>query len=103
MEARIIRQDGTDADINELGELWLRGDNITTGYWKNNKANKETFKDGWLRTGDYFRVDEKGYFWYGDRVKVCKFFSFSLTGFFLHQTYVGHTKSLGFTSISDGN
>jgi len=70
MEARITRADGTDADYNEVGELWLRGENITSGYLKNDKANKETFKDGWLRTGDYFRVDENGYFWYGDRVKV---------------------------------
>jgi len=70
MQARIVREDGTDAVFNELGELWLRGGNISSGYWKNDKANKEIFKDGWLRTGDYFRVDEKGYFWYGDRVKV---------------------------------
>jgi long-subunit acyl-CoA synthetase (AMP-forming) len=70
MEARIVREDGTEADINELGELWLRSGNISTGYWKNDKANKETFKDGWLRTGDYFRVNESGYFWYHDRVKV---------------------------------
>ena len=58
MEARIVRADGTDADVNEPGELWLRGDNIALGYWKNEKATKETFVEGgWLRTGDTFRVD----------------------------------------------
>jgi long-subunit acyl-CoA synthetase (AMP-forming) len=60
MEARIVHQNGTDVGINELGELWLRGENISAGYRKNDQANKETFNDGWLRTGDYFRVDEKG-------------------------------------------
>lgn len=77
MEARIVREDGTEADFNQLGELWLRSGNISPGYWKNEKANKETFQDGWLRTGDYFRVDENGYFWYGDRVKVMEFPFFS--------------------------
>jgi long-subunit acyl-CoA synthetase (AMP-forming) len=74
IEARIMREDGTEAEFNEVGELWLRSDNISPGYWKNDKANKEAFKDGWLRTGDHFRVDEKGYFWYGDRIKVWDLF-----------------------------
>ena len=64
MEARIIRDDGTDANINELGELWLRGDNVALGYWNNEKASKETFVDGWIHTGDNFHVDAGGNFWY---------------------------------------
>lgn len=69
MEARIMRDDGTDADIDEIGELWLRGGNVALGYWKNEKASKETFIDGWVRTGDKFRVDASGNFWYADRAK----------------------------------
>ena len=63
MEARIVREDGTEADFNEAGELWLRGDNVSMGYWNNTKATTETFVDGWLRTGDQFRIDEKENFW----------------------------------------
>lgn len=70
MKGRIVREDGTDADVNEPGELWLRGPNITSGYWKNEEANRQSFQDGWLRTGDIFRVDEDGYFWFSDRLKV---------------------------------
>lgn len=56
--------------VNEPGELWLRSKNVSLGYWNNPKANRETFVGGWLRTGDRFRYDEEGYFWYADRVKV---------------------------------
>ena len=64
MEGRIVRDDGTEADFNEIGELWLRGNNVSLGYWNNPKATSETFVDGWLRTGDKFRIDEKENFWY---------------------------------------
>ena len=64
MEARIMRDDGTDANFNEPGELWLRGDNVALGYWNNEKASKETFVDGWVHTGDKFYVDPDGNFWF---------------------------------------
>ncbi|KAI0260236.1 acetyl-CoA synthetase-like protein [Gloeopeniophorella convolvens] len=69
MEARIVREDGTDADYDEAGELWLRGPNVGLGYWKNEKATRETFKDGWLHTGDRFYVDKEQRFFYVDRIK----------------------------------
>jgi len=63
MEGRIVRDDGTEADFNEAGELWLRGGNICLGYWNNTKATAETFVNGWLRTGDQFRVYKEENFW----------------------------------------
>ncbi|KAJ7194234.1 hypothetical protein GGX14DRAFT_476663 [Mycena pura] len=69
LEARIVRDDGTDAALGEIGELWLRGGNISSGYWNNPQANASTFVDGWLRTGDQFRADERGYFFFADRGK----------------------------------
>jgi len=62
MEARIVREDGTDADFNEIGELWLKGENIVSGYFDNPKATQESFVDGWLHTGDRFKVDRDNYF-----------------------------------------
>ena len=62
MEARVVRDDGSDADVNEVGELYLKGHNLALGYWNNEKATRETFVDGWLRTGDKFRVTDEGYF-----------------------------------------
>ncbi|KAJ7053848.1 hypothetical protein C8F01DRAFT_1164989 [Mycena amicta] len=68
-DARIVRDDGTDAAPDEVGELWLHGGNVALGYWNNPEANAKTFVDGWLRTGDQFRADDKGYFFFADRGK----------------------------------
>nr|VWO94822.1 Acyl-CoA ligase AFT1-1 (EC (AF-toxin biosynthesis protein 1-1) [Ganoderma boninense] len=69
MEARIVKEDGTLAGPNEPGELWLKGQNVVSGYWRNEKATKETFADGWLRTGDRFRIEEDGQFFFLERTK----------------------------------
>jgi long-subunit acyl-CoA synthetase (AMP-forming) len=61
MKARIVRENGTDADFDEPGELVVWGGNVTLGYYKNEQATRETFtKDGWLLTGDRFKVDRLG-------------------------------------------
>ncbi len=70
MEARTIRNDGSEADYNETGELWLKGPNVALGYYGNPQATKETFVDGWVRTGDHFKIDQEGYFYFQDRAKV---------------------------------
>jgi fatty-acyl-CoA synthase len=68
-EVRIVRPDGSDADVGELGELWVKGPNITPGYWNRPEANKSSFTDGWLHTGDATRVDEDGFYYIVDRWK----------------------------------
>lgn len=71
MEARILRPDGSDTELNEPGELWIRSGATALGYWDNEKATKETFVDGWLRTGDVFSADGDGVLYFQDRAKVC--------------------------------
>ena len=61
-EARIVREDGSEAGVGEPGELWIRGANVALGYFGNEKATRETFVDGWLRTGDTFKADADGTF-----------------------------------------
>lgn len=68
-EVRIIRSDGIDADVGEPGELWVRGPNVTQGYWNRPDANASSFTDGWLHTGDVARVDEEGFYTIVDRLK----------------------------------
>jgi fatty-acyl-CoA synthase len=68
-EVRIVRPDGTDAEIGELGELWVKGPNVTPGYWNRPEANRSSFTDGWLHTGDATRVDEEGFYYIVDRWK----------------------------------
>jgi long-subunit acyl-CoA synthetase (AMP-forming) len=60
MEARIIREDGADGGVGESGELWVRGGSIFLGYLNDEEATAKAFaEDGWLKTGDIFKVDEK--------------------------------------------
>jgi fatty-acyl-CoA synthase len=66
---RLVRQDGVDAAPGELGELWVKGPNVTPGYWRRPEATAESFTDGWLHTGDTARVDEEGFYYIVDRTK----------------------------------
>src|ERR1700737_4125262 len=68
-EVRIVRPDGIDAEVGELGELWVKGPNITPGYWNRPDANQSSFTDGWLHTGDAARIDEEGFYYIVDRWK----------------------------------
>ena len=49
-----------DPDRDGVGEIWIRGENVTRGYYKDEEATKASFEDGWFKTGDYGRTDEKG-------------------------------------------
>ena len=60
VEVRIVRPDGSLAGPNEVGELFVRGAGSALGYRGNDKATRETFVDGWVRTGDHMRIDEDG-------------------------------------------
>jgi fatty-acyl-CoA synthase len=67
--AYIARADGSEADAEELGEIWIRGKNVTPGYWNRPDANASSFVDGWFRSGDIGRRDAEGYFYIEDRIK----------------------------------
>ncbi|KAG1818632.1 uncharacterized protein BJ212DRAFT_1346462 [Suillus subaureus] len=69
VEARIIRPDGSLASPNEAGELLVRGGAAALGYRENDKATRETFVDGWVRTGDHMRIDADGVLFFEDRAK----------------------------------
>ena len=50
-----------DPDEEGIGEVWVKGDNVTKGYYKDEEATKASFsEDGWFKTGDYGRLDEDG-------------------------------------------
>jgi len=69
MSVRITGADGKVLPAGETGEVEARGTAVMLGYWNNPKANAETLKDGWLRTGDVGRLDEDGFLTLSDRSK----------------------------------
>jgi long-chain acyl-CoA synthetase len=68
-EMRIVGDDGRESNVGETGELWVRGPNVVKGYWRKPEATKETFIDGWLRTGDIGKLDAEGFLTLVDRAK----------------------------------
>jgi fatty-acyl-CoA synthase len=66
---RIIGDDGKDVDQGGIGELLIKGPNITPGYWNKPEATSGAFTDGWLHTGDAARMDDEGFVYIVDRWK----------------------------------
>lgn len=67
---KVIDPDGNDLPLNTSGELVLKGPCVFTGYYNNPEENKAVFtKDGFFRTGDVAKIDEKGYIRLTGRIK----------------------------------
>ncbi len=69
IQIRLLKPDGTNAKPGEVGEVLVKGDCITKGYWNKPEVNAETIVDGWLHTGDAAYMDEEGYLYIHDGVK----------------------------------
>jgi fatty-acyl-CoA synthase len=68
-KAKVVTEDGSVAEANEVGELLLYGHHIFNHYWRNKEATESTVVDGWLHTGDLAKVDQEGYYYIVGRMK----------------------------------
>ena len=61
---------GNPVDLNEVGEICIKGPQVMEGYWQRPADTSAVMlPGGWLRTGDVGRMDERGYVWIEDRKK----------------------------------
>lgn len=61
IDIRIFDMDGNPCPPHEQGEICVAGPAVFAGYFDNEKANEEAFRDGYFRTGDLGFLDERGY------------------------------------------
>jgi crotonobetaine/carnitine-CoA ligase len=71
-EIRIVDEHDRDVPSGAIGELIIRSDApwaLNSGYFRNPEATVEAWRNGWFHTGDAFRVDNEGNFFFIDRIK----------------------------------
>ncbi|HET7742437.1 MAG TPA: fatty-acid--CoA ligase FadD8 [Mycobacterium sp.] len=65
----LLGEDGNPVPQGEVGEICVSGPLLCGGYWNLPEATAETFRDGWMHTGDLAREDEDGFWYIVDRTK----------------------------------
>jgi len=66
-DARIVDETGRDLSTDEIGELIVRGPSAGEGYWNQRAKSRRTFTGEWTHTGDKYRRDAEGYYYYCGR------------------------------------
>lgn len=64
----IVDEKGNSLKQNQLGELRIKGDIVTPGYWNNSVATKDKIKNSWFYTGDLAYRDEEGFYYLKGRI-----------------------------------
>jgi len=68
-QAKVVRSDGREADIDEPGEILVRGQNLFSGYWNDEESTAATMAGDWFKTGDIGHVDEDGFYYIDERTR----------------------------------
>jgi len=72
VDVRLVDENDCEVAPGEIGEMIVRTDRpwgMNSGYYKNPEATAEAWRNGWFHTGDCFRQDPEGYFYFVDRMK----------------------------------
>jgi fatty-acyl-CoA synthase len=68
-ELRIVGFAGEDLPSGAPGEIWVRGDNVMSGYWADPEASAKALEGGWFHSGDIGHLDEEGFLTIDGRLK----------------------------------
>ncbi len=72
VDVRLVDENDCEVPVGEIGEMIVRTDRpwgMNSGYYKRPEATAEAWRNGWFHTGDCFRQDEEGFFYFVDRMK----------------------------------
>ena len=72
VEVRLVDENDCEVPLGAVGEMIVRTDRpwaMNSGYYKNAEATAKAWRNGWFHTGDAFRRDADGYYYFVDRVK----------------------------------
>jgi acyl-CoA synthetase (AMP-forming)/AMP-acid ligase II len=64
---KLVDDDEREVTAGAKGEVVVQGPLVFQGFWQQEAANRETFRQGWHHTGDLGRLDEDGYLWFEGR------------------------------------
>jgi long-chain acyl-CoA synthetase len=68
-EIRVVDDHGNNVPDGTSGELWIRGPNVSPGYWNNEEATERAFQNGFWKSGDVGSRDSRGLLYVHDRIK----------------------------------
>jgi len=72
VDVRLVDENDCEVPVGQIGEMIIRTDRpwgMNSGYYRNPKATAEAWRNGWFHTGDAFRQDADGYYYFVDRKK----------------------------------
>lgn len=71
VDLQVVDEEGRQVpwDDREVGEIRVRGETVSPGYWRRPEETNAAYRDGWLYTGDMARIDAEGYVQIVDRKK----------------------------------
>lgn len=70
-EAEILDDSGNAIAIGEQGNLWIKGQSAMLGYWRRDDLTAKVLRDGFMKTGDVYRLDEEGFYYHIGRSDDC--------------------------------
>jgi len=66
-EAKLVDREGREVFGASTGDLFVKGRSATIGYWNEPEKTAGAMSDGWVRTGDIYRRDAEGFYWFEGR------------------------------------
>jgi benzoate-CoA ligase family protein len=70
-QATLLDEHGGAVVDDVEGNLWIKGDSASLGYWEKPEQTADTFVEGWVRTGDLYRRDAQGFWFHMGRSDDC--------------------------------